>query len=257
MENQTSVTLVNEKLSFDRFREEVLSDYKIACISRETSLVARKEVLTGKAKFGILEMAKSWPRWPWQNFFKQGISAVATIATRHSCLPLVLLPSNNFSSQLFADPDINNDPFSAGRQMNSHFATPFVDEKGEWLDLANRKNISADIAPTAGQMPRALGLALASKSFRSVEVLKQFSDLSDNGNEVCFVTVGDASTSEGHFWETVNAAAVLQVPMAIFVWDDGYGISVPKKYQTAKSSISEHSWECKKKKVQMEFISML
>ena len=111
---------------------------------------------------------------------------------------------------------------------------PFVDENGEWLDLANRKNISADIAPTAGQMPRALGLALASKSFRNIEELKQFTDLSDNGNEVCFVTVGDAATSEGHFWETINAAGVLQVPMAIFVWDDGYGISVPKKYQTTK-----------------------
>jgi pyruvate/2-oxoglutarate/acetoin dehydrogenase E1 component/TPP-dependent pyruvate/acetoin dehydrogenase alpha subunit len=144
-----------------------------------------------------------------------------------------------FFSQLFADPDINNDPFSAGRQMNSHFATPFVDENGEWLDLANRKNISSDIAPTAGQMPRALGLALASKTFRHVRELKQFSELSHNGDEVCFVTIGDASTSEGHFWETVNAAAVMQVPMAIFVWDDGYGISVPTKYQTVKGSISE------------------
>ena len=123
--------------------------------------------------------------------------------------------------------------------MNAHFATKFVDENGDWLDLANRKNISADIAPTAGQMPRALGLAFASKFFRNIEVLKQFTDLSDNGNEVCFCTIGDASTSEGHFWETMNAAGVLQVPLAVFVWDDGYGISVPKKYQTTKSSISE------------------
>jgi pyruvate/2-oxoglutarate/acetoin dehydrogenase E1 component/TPP-dependent pyruvate/acetoin dehydrogenase alpha subunit len=144
-----------------------------------------------------------------------------------------------FFSQLFADPDIGNDPFSAGRQMNSHFATPFVDENGEWLDLVNRKNISSDIAPTGGQMPRGLGLAHASRSFRNIEDLKQFKHLSDNGNEVCFVTVGDASTSEGHFWETVNAAGVLQVPMAVFVWDDGYGISVPKKFQTIKASISE------------------
>ena len=144
-----------------------------------------------------------------------------------------------FFSQLFADPDINNDPFSAGRQMNAHFATPFVDENGEWLDLVNRKNISADIAPTAGQMPRGLGLAHASRSFRNIPELKKFDHLSDNGNEVCFVTLGDASTSEGHFWETVNAAGVLQIPMAIFVWDDGYGISVPKKLQTVKASISE------------------
>ena len=130
-------------------------------------------------------------------------------------------------------------PFSAGRQMNSHFATPFVDQNGEWLDLANRKNISSDIAPTSGQMPRALGLALTSKTFRCVEELKKFTNLSNNGNEVCFVTIGDAATSEGHFWETVNAAAVLQVPMAIFIWDDGYGISVPTEFQTTKGSISE------------------
>ncbi len=123
--------------------------------------------------------------------------------------------------------------------MNSHFASPFVDQDGNWLDLANRKNISADIAPTGGQMPRALGLAFASKLFRHVDALKSFKDLSTQGNEVCFCTIGDASTSEGHFWETINAAGVLQVPLAVFVWDDGYGISVPKKFQTTKASISE------------------
>src|SRR5205085_12227524 len=121
----------------------------------------------------------------------------------------------------------------------SHFATPFVDKNGNWLELAQSKNISADIAPTAGQMPRALGLALASKKFREVKELQQFSSLSNNGNEVCFCTIGDASTSEGQFWETINAAGVLQVPLVVFVWDDGYGISVPKKYQTVKASISE------------------
>jgi len=144
-----------------------------------------------------------------------------------------------FFSQLYADPDIKHDPFSAGRQMNAHFATPFVDEEGNWLDLVNRKNISSDISTTAGQMTRALGLAFASKCFREVKELSQFSHLSNNGNEVCFCTIGDASTSEGHFWETINAAGVLQVPLVIFVWDDGYGISVPKKYQTTKGSISE------------------
>ena len=128
---------------------------------------------------------------------------------------------------------------AAGRQMNCHFATKMVNEEGEWLDLANRKNISSDIAPTAGQMPRALGLAFASKSFRNIEKLKPFTNLSQNGNEVCFATIGDASTSEGHFWETINAAGVLQVPLAVFVWDDGYGISVPREYQTTKGSISE------------------
>jgi len=144
-----------------------------------------------------------------------------------------------FFAQLYADPDINNDPFSAGRQMNAHFATRFVDDEGNWLDLANHKNISADIAPTAGQMPRALGLALASKIFRSIPDTKEMLGLSNNGNEICFCTIGDASTTEGHFWETINAASVMQVPLAVFVWDDGYGISVPKKYQTTKGSISE------------------
>ena len=239
MENQTSDTLVNEKLSFDRFREEVLNDYKIACISREVSLVARKEVLTGKAKFGIFGDGKELAQVAMAKFFQTGDFRSGYYRDQTFMFALGLATVEQFFSQLFADPDINNDPFSAGRQMNAHFATQFVDENGEWLDLANRRNISADIAPTAGQMPRALGLAVASKSFRNIEVLKQFTDLSDNGNEVCFVTVGDASTSEGHFWETINAAAVLQVPMAVFVWDDGYGISVPKKYQTAKSSISE------------------
>jgi TPP-dependent pyruvate/acetoin dehydrogenase alpha subunit len=144
-----------------------------------------------------------------------------------------------FFAQLYADPDVNNDPFSAGRQMNSHFATKFVDENGDWLPLARTKNISADIAPTAGQMPRALGLALASKVFREVKELHALKDLSENGNEVCFCTIGESSTSEGHFWETMNAAGVLQIPLAVFVWDDGYGISVPKEYQTTKSSISK------------------
>jgi pyruvate/2-oxoglutarate/acetoin dehydrogenase E1 component/TPP-dependent pyruvate/acetoin dehydrogenase alpha subunit len=146
---------------------------------------------------------------------------------------------DQFFSQLYADPDINHDPFSAGRQMNAHFATPFIDDKGNWLDLANRKNITSDISTTAGQMTRALGLACASKAFRQVNELKQFNELSNNGNEVCFCTIGDASTSEGQFWETINAAGVLQVPLAVFVWDDGYGISVPKEYQTTKGSISE------------------
>ncbi len=122
-----------------------------------------------------------------------------------------------FFSQLYSDPDINNDPFSAGRQMNAHFATKFVDENGDWLDLANNKNVSSDISPTAGQMPRALGLAFASKTFRNVEDLNQFKNLSNKGNEICFCTIGDASTSEGHFWETMNAAGVLQVPLAVFV----------------------------------------
>src|SRR5438874_3405042 len=240
MENQTSTALpIDEKLSFNKFRDEVLNDYRIACISREASLLGRKEVLTGKAKFGIFGDGKELAQVAMAKFFKPGDFRSGYYRDQTFMFAAGLATVEQFFSQLFADPDIHNDPFSAGRQMNSHFATPFVDENGEWLDLVNRKNISADVAPTAGQMPRGLGLAHASKSFRNIDELKQFSDLSDNGNEVCFVTVGDSSTSEGHFWETVNAAGVLQVPMAIFVWDDGYGISVPKKYQTVKASISQ------------------
>jgi pyruvate/2-oxoglutarate/acetoin dehydrogenase E1 component/TPP-dependent pyruvate/acetoin dehydrogenase alpha subunit len=146
-----------------------------------------------------------------------------------------------YFSQLYADPDINNDVFCAGRQMSSHFVTPTVDQNGNWLNLTNQKNTSADMAPTAGQMPRALGLAFASKCFREAQQKNQdvHAGLSNNGNEICFCTIGDASTSEGHFWETINAASVLQVPLAVFVWDDGYGISVPKNLQTTKNSISD------------------
>ena len=240
MENQTSAAITNhEKLSFERFREEVLMDYKTACISREASLLARKEVLTGKAKFGIFGDGKELAQVAMAKFFRKGDFRSGYYRDQTFMFASGLATVEQFFSQLFADPDINNDPFSAGRQMNAHFATPFVDENGEWLDLVNRKNISADIAPTAGQMPRGLGLAHASRSFRNIPELKKFDHLSDNGNEVCFVTLGDASTSEGHFWETVNAAGVLQIPVAIFVWDDGYGISVPKKLQTVKASISE------------------
>src|ERR1700750_393789 len=168
MENQTSVTLVNEKLSFDKFREEVLNDYKIVCISREASLVARKEVLTGKAKFGIFGDGKELAQGAMAKFFKAGDFRSGYYRDQTFMFAAGLATVEQFFSQLFADPDVRNDPFSAGRQMNSHFATPFIDENGELLDLVNRKNISSDIAPTAGQMPRALGLAMASRSFRSI-----------------------------------------------------------------------------------------
>jgi pyruvate/2-oxoglutarate/acetoin dehydrogenase E1 component/TPP-dependent pyruvate/acetoin dehydrogenase alpha subunit len=240
MENATSTAMAaDEKLSFDKFRAEVLNDYKVACISREASLLGRKEVLTGKAKFGIFGDGKEIAQVAMAKFFKPGDFRSGYYRDQTFMFAAGLATVEEFFSQLYADPNPEHDPFSAGRQMNAHFSTRMVDENGEWLDLVNRKNISADIAPTAGQMARGLGLAFASKSFRDIEQLKSLQHLSDNGNEVCFVTIGDASTSEGYFWETVNAAGVLQVPMAIFVWDDGYGISVPKKYQTTKASISE------------------
>jgi pyruvate/2-oxoglutarate/acetoin dehydrogenase E1 component/TPP-dependent pyruvate/acetoin dehydrogenase alpha subunit len=228
-----------ERLSFEKFREEVLQDYRWVCISRETSLISRKEVLTGKAKFGIFGDGKEVAQVAMAKFFQPGDFRAGYYRDQTFMFASGLATVDQFFSQLYADPDAKHDPFSGGRQMNAHFATPFVDEKGEWLDLVNRKNISADISTTAGQMTRALGLATASKCFRDVKELQQFSHLSRHGNEVCFCTIGDASTSEGQFWETVNAAGVMQVPLAIFVWDDGYGISVPKKYQTTKSSISE------------------
>jgi pyruvate/2-oxoglutarate/acetoin dehydrogenase E1 component/TPP-dependent pyruvate/acetoin dehydrogenase alpha subunit len=239
METVDTTTTSLEKLSFDKFREEILKDYRVVCESREASLLGRKEVLTGKAKFGIFGDGKEVAQVAMAKFFKPGDFRAGYYRDQTFMFAAGLSTVEQFFSQLFSDPDLINEPFSAGRQMNSHFATKFVDDEGEWLDLVNKKNISADIAPTAGQMPRALGLAFASKLFRNEKTLEEFTNLSDNGNEICFCTIGDASTSEGHFWETINAAGVLEVPLAVFVWDDGYGISVPKKYQTTKESISK------------------
>jgi pyruvate/2-oxoglutarate/acetoin dehydrogenase E1 component/TPP-dependent pyruvate/acetoin dehydrogenase alpha subunit len=236
--NMTDNAALQEKLSFDNFRNEVLKDYRFACESREVSLLGRKEVLTGKAKFGIFGDGKEVAQVAMAKFFKPGDFRSGYYRDQTFMFASGLATVEQFFAQLYADPDVNNDPFSAGRQMNAHFATKMVDENGDWLNLAGRKNISSDMAPTASQMPRGLGLAFASKLFRNVPVLKDMKHLSNNGNEICFTTIGDASTSEGHFWEAVNAAGVLQIPLAIFVWDDGYGISVPKKFQTTKASIS-------------------
>lgn len=226
-------------LSFDSFRNEVITDYRICCESREASLLGRREVLTGKAKFGIFGDGKEVAQIAMAKFFKNGDFRSGYYRDQTFVFASGLGTVEHFFSQLYADPDIKHDIFSAGRQMNAHFASRMVNEQGEWLDLTERKNISSDISPTAGQMLRGLGLAAASKYFRSMGEQPEFSGLSRNGNEICFCTIGDASTSEGQFWETVNAAGVLQVPLAIFVWDDGYGISVPKSYQTTKASISE------------------
>jgi pyruvate/2-oxoglutarate/acetoin dehydrogenase E1 component/TPP-dependent pyruvate/acetoin dehydrogenase alpha subunit len=237
--NQISDENLLENLSFENFRDEVLKDYKVICESRETSLLSRKEVLTGKAKFGIFGDGKEVAQVAMAKFFMPGDFRAGYYRDQTLMFAGGMATIEQFFAQLYSDPDIKNEPFSAGRQMNAHFATPFVDENGNWLDLANRKNISSDMAPTSSQMPRALGLAFASKIFREVNILHEFENLSDNGNEVCFCTIGDSATSEGHFWEVMNAAGVLQIPLAVFVWDDGYGISVPKEYQTTKSSISK------------------
>lgn len=239
MESTTKDNLYLQELSFENFKQEVLQDYRFACLSREASLLGRKEVLTGKAKFGIFGDGKEVPQLAMAKFFKPGDFYSGYYRDQTFAFATGSATVKEFFAQLYANPDTNHDRHSAGRQMNSHFATETVSPDGEILDLVNRKNLLSGMAPTAAQMPRSVGLALASKLFRKNEALHAFSSLSNNGNEVCFATIGDASTSEGHFWETVNAASVQQIPLAIFVWDDGYGISVPKKYQTTKGSVSE------------------
>jgi pyruvate/2-oxoglutarate/acetoin dehydrogenase E1 component/TPP-dependent pyruvate/acetoin dehydrogenase alpha subunit len=236
----SELKIESEKLSFEDFKKEVLKDYAIACISREMSLLGRREVLTGKAKFGIFGDGKEVAQIALAKSFKKGDWRSGYYRDQTWMLALGILTPTQFFAQLYAHPDPAHDPFSSGRQMNAHFATPFIDEHGEWLNLAERYNSTADASPTACQMPRSLGIALASKMFREhPELQSGFEKFSCQGNEISFVSIGDASTSEGHFWETVNAAGVLQVPLAISVWDDGYGISVSKKYQTTKESISE------------------
>ncbi len=227
-----------EELSKEAFIDLVLDDYRIAFESRQASLLGRKEVLTGKAKFGIfgdgkevaqLAMAKVFEKGDWRSgyyrdqtfMFAKGLSDV-----------------QKFFAQLYADPSVEKEPASGGRSMNGHFATRLLDEQGNWLSQNDRFNVSADISPTAGQMPRLLGLAVASKLYRENKDLHQFTNFSNKGNEIAFGTIGNASTSEGIFWEVINAANVMQVPMLMSVWDDGYGISVPAKYQTAKENIS-------------------
>jgi pyruvate/2-oxoglutarate/acetoin dehydrogenase E1 component/TPP-dependent pyruvate/acetoin dehydrogenase alpha subunit len=240
MENLiVSDTVVLENLSYELFRKEVLKDYRLVCESREASLLGRKEVLTGKAKFGIFGDGKEVPQVAIAKFFKPGDYYAGYYRDQTLGFALGTSTVEEFFSQLYADPDILHEPHSAGRNMNSHFASQFIGEDGEFLDLINRKNFTAGLAPTAAHIPRALGLAYASKVFREIKELSDLKNLSVNGNEVCFCTIGDASTSEGHFWEIINAAGVLQIPLAVFVWDDGYGISVPVKYQTTKGSISE------------------
>ena len=218
-------------------RNDILDDFKICCISREASLLARKEVLTGKAKFGIVGDGKELPQVIMARAFKKGDFRSGYYRDQTFMLALGLTTIEDFFAQLYADAD--NDPFSGGRQMNSHYATPLLDKDGEWNQHTNQYNISSDISCTGGQMARGIGLSLASKIYRESKVLQENKQFSIKGNEVTFVTIGDASTSEGVFWESINAAAVMKIPMAISVWDDGYGISVPTKHQTTKESISE------------------
>jgi pyruvate/2-oxoglutarate/acetoin dehydrogenase E1 component/TPP-dependent pyruvate/acetoin dehydrogenase alpha subunit len=226
-----------DMLSFEAFRSSVLADYRVALLSREVSLLGRREVLTGKAKFGIFGDGKEVAQVALAKFFQKGDFRSGYYRDQTMMFALGVANVETYFAQLYAD--TVNDPFCGGKNMNSHFTTRFVLENGEWNNLTEQYNISTDIAPTAGQMARGLGLAFASKCFRKVDALSSLTHLSNQGNEVCFCTIGDASTSEGQFWEVINAAGVLQVPLVIFVYDDGYGISVPTKLQTTKGSISE------------------
>ncbi|WP_234572789.1 alpha-ketoacid dehydrogenase subunit alpha/beta [Rhodohalobacter sp. 614A] len=219
--------------------QEILKDYKLARTSREMSLLGRKEVLTGKAKFGIFGDGKELPQIVMAKFFKNGDFRSGYYRDQTFMMAIGELTIQEFFAQLYANPDTEADPHSAGRQMNSHFATRLIREDGTWKSQTDMKNTSADLSPTAGQMSRLLGLAQASKVYRHCDDLQDWNQFSVHGNEVAWGTIGDASTSEGIFWETMNAAGVLQVPMVMSVWDDGYGISVAKKYQTTKESISK------------------
>lgn len=229
----------NTDMSFEDFKTEVLNDYKIAVTSRECSLLGRREVLTGKAKFGIFGDGKEIPQLAWAKAFKAGDWRSGYYRDQTFMMAIGALTIQQFFAGLYGHTDIDADPMSGGRQMGGHFATPTINQDGSWKNLSELKNSSADISPTAGQMPRLLGLAQASKIFRQVDGLEHLSHLSSKGNEVAWGTIGNASTSEGLFWETINAAGVLQVPMVINVWDDEYGISVHAKYQTTKENISE------------------
>lgn len=234
-------TSATKAYDFVKFQQEVLMDFKIACLSREASLLGRKEVLTGKAKFGIFGDGKELAQIALAKFFQNGDFRSGYYRDQTWMMAIGQLTVQSYFSGLYAHTDIAIEPQSAGRQMGGHFATRNLDEKGNWKNLMLQKNSSADISPTAGQMPRLLGLALASKMYRNNPSLqtKEFEGFSLNGNEVAFGSIGDASTSEGPFWETMNAAGVLQVPMVMSVWDDGFGISVPRDLQTTKNSISE------------------
>ncbi|RPH37220.1 MAG: transketolase, partial [Desulfobulbaceae bacterium] len=238
-EEKNTIVKSVQKTDLHFTKEEVLRDYHIANLSRQLSVIGRREVLGGKAKFGIFGDGKEIPQLAMAKVFREGDWRSGYYRDQTFMLSAGMMTAEEFFAQLFGDTDLTYNPQTAGRVMNNHFATRSLDENGDWKNLVKQKNSSADISPTAGQMPRLLGLALASKIFRNVPVTEHMSSFSHHGDEVAFGTIGDASTSEGHFFETINAAGVLKVPMAISIWDDGWGISVAKKFQTTKESISE------------------
>ena len=227
-----------EQITYDEFRSEIINDFKLACVSREASLLGRKEVLTGKAKFGIFGDGKEIAQIAMAKAFKKGDFRSGYYRDQTFMMAIGELSLEAFFFQLYSETNINKEPASGGRQMNNHFATRSLDENGDWKNLTNQYNSSSDISPTGSQMPRLLGLAHASKTYRNIPKIDA-DKFSCNGNEIAFGTIGNASTSEGIFFETVNAAGVLQVPVLISIWDDRWGISVPSKYQTTKEDISQ------------------
>jgi 2-oxoisovalerate dehydrogenase E1 component len=235
----TQERITQEMSNIEEIKNEIINDYKLACLSREASLLGRKEVLTGKAKFGIFGDGKELAQIAMAKQFQNGDFRSGYYRDQTFMMAIGALTVQQYFAALYAHTDVKQEPASAGRQMGGHYATRNLNEDGSWKNLMQQKNSSADISPTAGQMPRLLGLAQASKIYRHQKDLHSFTQFSNKGNEVAFGTIGDASTSEGLFWETINAAGVLQVPMVMSVWDDGWGISVPKHFQTTKASISE------------------
>ena len=230
--------LQTNQISFEEFKKNVLADYKLARISREMSLLGRREVLTGKAKFGIFGDGKELPQVAMSRVFREGDWRSGYYRDLTFAIGCGATTIEGFFAQLYADTNVEREPATGGRQMNGHYATRTINEDGSWKDLTKIKNISCDISPTAGQFPRLLGLAQASKIYKEIQ-FEGSEKFSNNGREIAFGTVGDASTAEGHFFETLNAACALQVPMIISIWDDGYGISVPTHNQRAKADIAE------------------
>lgn len=226
-------------LSFQEFKKEVLHDYRLCLISRECSLLGRKEVLSGKAKFGILGDGKELPQIAMSKVFKNGDFRSGYYRDQTFALAIGEITIENYFAQLYADTDQNREPESGGRMMNCHYATHYVNEDGSWKNLTEQKNIAADLSPTAAQIPRLLGLAYASKVYKNVKGLENKIHFSNQGKEIAFGTIGDASTAEGHFWEALNAACALQIPMILSIWDDGYGISVTSSSQRAKEDFTE------------------
>jgi 2-oxoisovalerate dehydrogenase E1 component len=239
--NENTLSIIKEaKTKFSQARvKEILSDYRLAVESREASLIGRKEVFMGKAKFGIFGDGKEVAQIAMSKVFRKGDFRAGYYRDQTLMFAIGELSIQQYFAQLYAHTNVEADPASAGRLMNGHYATRMLDGQGKLKDIADIKNSSADISPTAGQMPRLLGLAYASKLFRQNPQLQEYTNLSRNGSEIAFGTIGNASTSEGMFFETINAAGVLQVPVLMSVWDDGYGISVPQEYHTTKASISK------------------